>query len=79
MERIAIVADQKKESGWSNSTPEYNPAVWDVLFFGFKFTARLLKETGLIELLEKKAAQSTTEIDDKAIRIVKQILNILAE
>jgi hypothetical protein len=73
------MADQKKAEGWTNTVPEYNPAVWDVMFFGFKFTARLLKETGLVELLEKKVAQSTTEIDDKAIRIVKQILDILAE
>lgn len=56
-----------------------NPLGFGVIFGGLKLVAGVLKSLGILEILEEKAAATETEIDDKAIKIAKAILEIMGK
>lgn len=58
---------------------DLNPIAFDWIFMAFRMVARLLKEMGVLDELEKKAADTKTEIDDKAVRMGKSILDEMSK
>lgn len=58
---------------------DLNPIGFDWIFMAFRMVARLLKEMGVLDEMEERAKESKTEIDDKAIKIGKSVLDELAK
>lgn len=55
-----------------------NPLSWHFLLVSVEFAAKIAKKVGILDMLDKAASKTKTDIDDKAVKITKAILETLS-